>query len=276
VIARVSLAVWITLLAAIALAAVIVMVKLDDPVGVALALGALAATAAAILVVTLAELTQEASSPVAARCADPRLAIGLGLSAVVMLGIAAVEVSHDQRTSSTATDSTGAAVQTARDYVTAAALDQNGENACGYLTAREQERVARLAGPNAVCRDAFSDVQAASTVPGSVHAVQGLAVTTKVHGTQVDVLLGRGSGALSFVLRHATASERLAFDAPPSAWRVTRGATSVLAPRVPARMATASAIARSDPRTCRHICGGSGRSAVQRGPCANRVNGWRS
>jgi hypothetical protein len=59
VIARVSLLVWIVLLLATALAAVIAMATLHDTVGFALAGGALVATVVATLLVVRAELTQE-------------------------------------------------------------------------------------------------------------------------------------------------------------------------------------------------------------------------
>lgn len=232
VIARVSLLVWIALLLATALAAVIAMATLHDTVGVALAGGTLVATVVATLLVVRAELTQEEPSPAAApRPAHRRLAGGLALLvAVGMLAIATVVVSSDQAASSTASDGASAAVQTVRDYVTAATLDRSGETACNYLTLREQQLVAGLAGPDAVCRDAFSDMQPASTVPGSVHAIQALAVTATARDGHARVILGQGSGALSFVLRHATAAEKSGFEAPPSDWRITTGAASVLAP----------------------------------------------
>jgi hypothetical protein len=231
VIARVSLLVWIALLLAAALAAVIAMATLHDTVGVALAGGALVATVVATLLVVRAELTQEEPSPAAPRSAHRRLAGGLALLvAVGMLAIATVVVSSDQAASSTASDGASAAVQTVRDYVTAATLDRAGETACNYLTLREQQLVARLAGPDAVCRDAFSDMQPVSTAPGSVHVIQALAVTATARDGQARVILGQGSGALSFVLRRATAAEKSGFEAPPSDWRITAGAASVLAP----------------------------------------------
>jgi hypothetical protein len=230
VISRVSLLGWIALLLMIALAAVIAMVTLDDTVGAALAVSALVATVVAMVVVVLEELTEEEPPPLAARFAGRRLAAGLAVLAVVMLAVAAVVVSSDESAASTASDGTGAAVQTARDYVTAAAVDQDGEQACGYLAAPEQQRVARLAGPHATCREEFGDTgRLAPGIPGSVHAIGALAVTTTVREGRVRVVLGHGSGALSFVLRHATAAEGAAFNAPPSAWRITEGATSVLA-----------------------------------------------
>jgi hypothetical protein len=230
VIARVSLLVWIALLLATALAAVIAMATLHDTTGFALAGGALVATVVATLLVVRAELTQDEPPPAAPRSAHRRLAGGLALLvAVGMLPIVTVVVSGDQAASSTASDSAGAAVQTVRDYVTAATLDEDG-GACNYLTLREQQLVARLAGPDAVCRDAFGDTQPASTVPASVHAIQALAVTATVRDGQARVILGHGSEALSFVLRHATAAERSEFEAPPSDWRITAGAASVLAP----------------------------------------------
>jgi hypothetical protein len=150
--------------------------------------------------------------------------------AVVMLVLATFVVSSDQAASSTASDSASAAVQTVRDYVTAATVDQAGATACNYLTLQEQQLVARLAGPDAVCRDAISATQAASTVPGSVRGIQALAVTATVRDGQARVILGQGSGALSFVLRRATAAERSEFQAPLSDWRITAGAASVLTP----------------------------------------------
>jgi hypothetical protein len=231
VIARVSLLVWIALLLATALAAVIAMATLHDTVGFALAGGALVATVVAALLVVRAELTEEEPSPATPRPAHRRLAGGLALLvAVGMLVIATVVVSRDQASSSTASDGARAAVQTVRDYVTAATLDRAGEAACNYLTLREQQLVARLAGPEAVCRDAFSDTQPASTVPGSVHAIQALAATATVRHGQARVILGQGSGALSFVLRRATTAEGSGYEAPPSDWRITAGATAVLAP----------------------------------------------
>lgn len=228
---RVPLLVWIVLLLATALAAVVAMATLHDTAGFALAVSALVATVLATLLVVRAELTQEEPLPVAARFAHQRLAGGLALLvAVVLLAIAPFVVSSDHTASSTASDSTRAAVQTVRDYVTAATLDQAGETACNYLTLHEQQVVARLAGPDAVCREAFSDTQPPSRVPGSVHAIRALAVTATLRNGQARVMLGEGSRALSFVLRRATAIEQSAFDAPPSHWRIAAGAASVLTP----------------------------------------------
>jgi hypothetical protein len=225
----VPLLIWIALLLAIALAAIVAMVTLRDAVVFVLAGGSLVATVVATLIVVRGELTQEESSPAASQSAPGRLAGGLATLAVVMLAVPAVVVSSDDTATSSASDSTAAAAQTVRDYVTVGALDRAGATACSYLTASEQRRVARLAGPHAVCRDAFSDTQPASTVPGSVHAIQALPVTTTVRDGQARVVLGRGSGTFSFELRHATGIEQLQFDSPPSEWRITAGAASVLA-----------------------------------------------
>ena len=121
---------------------------------------------------------------------------------------------HDARATSTSAATGATAIRTVRDYLADAALDNNGYVSCRYLTAA-------AAGPDADCSDAV--IAAPPSMPGldtdtRLHKVD---MTATVRGGVAYVhVLARGDGAFTVVLTHTTPSERTAFDAPASAWRI--------------------------------------------------------
>ena len=141
-----------------------------------------------------------------------RLAATLLVAAVATFAIA-IGV-HDARATSTSAATGATAIQTVRDYLAEAALDDNGYVSCRYLTAA-------AAGPDADCSNAV--ITAPPSMPGvdtdtRLHKVD---MTATVRGGVAYVrVLARGDGAFTVVLAHTTPSERTAFDAPASAWRI--------------------------------------------------------
>jgi hypothetical protein len=230
VLSRVPLLVGIVLLLAIAVGAVIVLATLADTLGLVLAVGALLATTVASLMVVRAELADEEPAPAVVRSTRGWLAGGLAAAAVVMLAVAVLLVSSDKTPSSTAYGGASGAVETVREYVSATAADQAGEKACSYLTAGEQQRVARLVGPHAVCREAFSNTDPAAGGAAAIRAIQTEPATATISNGQARVVLGSGSGASAFVLHRATAGDASDFYAPTTDWRIASGALAVLTP----------------------------------------------
>jgi hypothetical protein len=129
-----------------------------------------------------------------------------GVLAAVLLGsLAIASVAHAPVRPS------GSRAGTVRGFL-GYVVNDNGVGACRYLTTRAQDAVQRdpLTGPG--CAAAFDSAQlpgiATDAQLGRLHyAVRGRTVT--VHG-------------LRFVLQPATPSERAAFQAPATPWRIAR------------------------------------------------------
>jgi hypothetical protein len=123
---------------------------------------------------------------------------GSGMRSVVasaVVGVAAVVLaialaSEESAGASAARPTAASADQTIRDFLAGSVLDDNAYAACGYLTPRAQEGIAR----------STADVTATPKVGPPV----------------------------TFVLRRTTGDEAAAYEAPPTAWRIARGATAVL------------------------------------------------
>jgi hypothetical protein len=131
---------------------------------------------------------------------------------------------------STARTTGGAATETVRDFLASAVLDDNAYAACQYLTPPAQERIARLAGGGQTCRDALSATQPSFAGIRSEGALHALALHAVVRDGSAHVTATPHRGrSVTFVLQRTTASEAAAYEAPPAAWRISGGATAVLA-----------------------------------------------
>jgi hypothetical protein len=117
----------------------------------------------------------------------------------------------------------GTPVATVRDFLTAAVVDDDGQTACTYLTARARVDFegSGLSGP-ATCQSFFG---------GAVLRLGGLAVSSDAgldrlryavtpQGRDRLVTVSYRGQAMAFVLTPANGFERNAFDAPPTPWRI--------------------------------------------------------
>jgi hypothetical protein len=230
---RVPMIGWILGLAALAVGAIVALFELDDGLGLALACAALLVTVTAIAVVARDELARETEEPASGGGTRWRAA-GLAVAAAVLLTGAVVIATTSADETATAASATGigtsAAIQTVRDFLTAALVQSDGESVCGYLTPAEQLRVGAVAGHGASCREAADASLAAGTAgePTTVKQIRDLPARATRLGTAVRVTTGRGVAARSFVLAPTTAAERESYGAPAAAWRISSGATAVL------------------------------------------------
>jgi hypothetical protein len=120
-------------------------------------------------------------------------------------------------------------VAAVKDYIVAAAIENNGEVACGYLTPGEQQAASQRTGGDG-CREALGE---GSLTLGRHHITSPtdlakLHSSDKVDGNHASVTLGRGSSPIQFELVKATAAEKLDFNAPRTAWRISHGGLVVM------------------------------------------------
>jgi hypothetical protein len=235
-IARLPLLVWILGLMSLVVGAVVVLAALVDGWGIALAVAALVATTTALALVIRDAVAHEQDDPPARDAGLRRPAAMLALVAVVMLAVSVVAASDDQTATATAPAGTSEAVQTVRDFLTAALVASDGESACAYLTPAEQLRAGAATGDGAACRVAFDAWYPPLTAgePSTTEQVRDLPARAAPRGRAVRVTTGRGGAAHSFVLVPATPAESQAFDAPAAAWRISAGASALLAERTAA------------------------------------------
>jgi hypothetical protein len=129
----------------------------------------------------------------------------------------------------TAAPTLSQARKTVHNFLGVAVLEHNGSRACRFLTGAEQQRVARLGGPGATCREVFDRVQPSLRGVPNVEALNRLDVRATVRGGTAQVTARpRGQKPITFVLRRATRAELSAFGAPQDPWRIDAGATALL------------------------------------------------
>jgi hypothetical protein len=122
-------------------------------------------------------------------------------------------------------DGAGTPAHTVRDFLVAAVAQHNGVGACRYLTLQAVREVAAAEPRDTPCQAALAfarlsldgrDVRLESTIKGLAYAVDE-------RGDRARVTVGTGRTARAFVLRRATRQERIAFQAPPTPWRIDAG-----------------------------------------------------
>jgi hypothetical protein len=159
-----------------------------------------------------------------------RVAALTAVAAVAVVLAIALPV-EDSAATSTARPSAAGAAQTVRDFLASAVLDDSAYSACQYLTPAAQQRVARMAGDGQTCRDALTATRpsfAGIQSEGALHAL-GLRAVAR-GGTAYVTALPRDRRPVTFVLRRTTPMQAAGYEAPPAAWRIAGGATSVLRP----------------------------------------------
>jgi hypothetical protein len=209
-------------LAAIVVGALVVLAVTDAATGLLLAIAALAVATTGIGIAIRSMLADQEGGPAVRPARRAPLVAAVVATATLA---AAIVLPHEDAVAgdTSATDATGA-TQTLRNFLTAAALDDNAYAACQYLTAAEAARVAALAGQGQTCRAAL--IATPPSLPGvaSPRSLRGLRLRTTVHGDRATI----DAAGLRFVLVRATAAERNGFAAPHAAWRVAAGATALL------------------------------------------------
>jgi hypothetical protein len=113
-------------------------------------------------------------------CCAALATLVVGVAAVVDTAVAADNESPDA----------SAATRTVRDFLAAAAIDQNGYIACQLLTPAEQERVARSRGQQAGCRAALSEPRQGAELVSSAGALDRLPLHATVAGSHAWVTVG--------------------------------------------------------------------------------------
>jgi hypothetical protein len=222
---RLPLLAWVVVLSAIVVGAVVGVAEFDDAWAVAVAGAAALAATLTIILVVRDELAEDDELAATRVLGVRRVAAALGVTAGAALAIAVVATTADAGDSSMSTATAATAVRTARDFVVAAAIDQNGEEACGFLTPAEQASVGASAG--GACRQVFAD--GSFPTPGGATtegAVRRLPAAVSVRDGEASVRLGTGDRAVTFLLERATPTDQNEFNAPASAWRIASGATS--------------------------------------------------
>jgi hypothetical protein len=122
-------------------------------------------------------------------------------------------------------------VKAVKDYLVNAAVDQNGYEACVYLTGTEQRAaVARSGGPE--CRQAFdlATLRLGGQTIETALQVKRLAARASVRGDRATVRLSRNGDSAAFELVKATPAETNEFLAPDTEWRIAGGALRVVPP----------------------------------------------
>ena len=157
----------------------------------------------------------------------------LGAVAATALVVAVAIPRENAVSRSTQAPDAAAAAQTLRDFLAVAVVDDSPYAACEYLTPREQQSIARLAGQGQTCRDALTATPPALAGVATAGRIRRLHMRTVVREGRARITVsGAGRTSLTFDLRRATPADLEAFEAPPAAWRIASGATALLgAPR---------------------------------------------
>jgi hypothetical protein len=216
----------IVALAGLLFGAVVVTAKVDAWWMVTIAVAGLVIAAGGIGVSVARMLRADDSVPPGSGGRSVVAAAVVGVAAVVL---AIALASEESSGASVARPTAASADQTIRDFLAGSVLDDNAYAACGYLTPHAQEGIARSAGDDETCRDALSATRpsfAAIQSEGTLHALRLRAVVRD--GTADVTATPREGPPVTFVLRRTTGDEAAAYEAPPTAWRIARGATAVL------------------------------------------------
>jgi hypothetical protein len=122
-------------------------------------------------------------------------------------------------------------VKAVKEFLIDGSVDQNGYEACVYLTTREQRAAAkRSGGPE--CRQAFdlATFRLGGQRVDTVHEVERLAASSAVDGGRASVRLTKNGDSARFELVKATHSEQEEFLAPDTEWRIVGGGLRVIPP----------------------------------------------
>ena len=156
--------------------------------------------------------------------------VGVSLTLLVLVA-SSVAVFFHATTGSRAAEVASTPSDAVRLFLTAAAIDNDGLQACRYLTPAARATVAARGGPMQRCS---AELDAAAlrlggksfTTEGSID--HGLAYSARYSQGRATVRISYGNGSRSFVLVPADRAERNEFSAPATPWRIAAGATAVV------------------------------------------------
>ena len=155
------------------------------------------------------------------------LGLALLLASFVTFFVRATDDSRAARVGPTPAD----AVQ---QFLVNAVGDNNGREACRYLTAAEKAQVGLRGGSPVSCGNAFdtATLRLGGKTYGTERSVDhGLTYTTTPEGNVMLVRVSHGTASLDFGVVPATAVDCADFDAPATPWRIAAGATAIVPQR---------------------------------------------
>jgi hypothetical protein len=147
------------------------------------------------------------------------------LAAAALAVVALSACSHDEPQGAAGNDP----VKAVREFLTDGTVDQNGYEACVFLTASEQAAVEQRVG-GTECRQAFdlASLRLGGKLVDTVHEVDHLAASAAVDGDKASVRVTSGGQSVRFELVRATSAEQVQFLAPDTEWRIATGALPLI------------------------------------------------
>jgi hypothetical protein len=120
-------------------------------------------------------------------------------------------------------------VTAVKEFLIDGTVDQNGYEACVFLTTHEQGAAARRVG-GSECRQAFdlARLRLGGKVVDTVHEVDHLAASAAVDGGRASVRLTSAGQSIRFELLKATSAEQAQFLAPDTEWRIAAGVVPLI------------------------------------------------
>ena len=150
---------------------------------------------------------------------------GVTAAAAVTALAGAAAFTHD--------DDSGTPEHTVRDFLVDAVVDHDGMDACAYASSRSLRRLQAAAPRGMSCVTAVAD-HAELTLGGepiaTEAAMKALTYRAERHADGGERVTVSGHGdSRSFLLRRATQSERVEFEAPHTPWRIDAGFVELIA-----------------------------------------------
>ena len=125
----------------------------------------------------------------------------------------------------------GGPVPTVRQFLADAVVDDDGFQACRFLTPAEQKRVALRGATARSCGEALDRAQLrlGDKTYATIRAIYGdLDAGAVQPDGRAIVRIRHGGRSHSFVLVPATPSQRIDYGAPAMPWRIDRGAATLI------------------------------------------------
>jgi hypothetical protein len=150
--------------------------------------------------------------------------LALAVAAIVTCGVVGVSLLHQGHEQSAAS-----AVIAARDFLIDGPVDQNGFEACGYLTPPQQRAASRWEH-NGQCSQALDYARLPLGGPNVQNEleVERLPATVHVSGDRARVRLGDTRHGITLELVWASAAAQNEFQPPHSDWRIASGDLSLV------------------------------------------------
>lgn len=145
------------------------------------------------------------------------------VTALVLVPLVVASVVHQVRTRPLGTPQA-----TVREFLNAAAVDRNGEQACDFLTVRGRLQVERTpARPTCTTFFAASGLSLGGLDVQSNRGLGELTYRVTGSGSTRRVTVSHDGQSIAFVLRPGTPPELGEFRAPPTPWRIASGCSGL-------------------------------------------------